>query len=186
MPGLTERSECDRLTVMSENRKQLIESALAELEKEDAGQVETATFETRTAKSLACAFPNVFPMPILYHGTSAPLFGRFSLDHALEGDGKCKFGWGVYGTESRAHALAKNGGSRNTPPRMAGHSTAGHGTPPPQMARHGTEGHEAPLPNGKLRLPCENGFGRLPVQRGTPRWTERKKNGIYKRRSSTA
>ena len=45
------------------------------------------------------------PMPLLYHGTSAPLFGRFSLDHALQGDGKCKFGWGVYVTESRKSAL---------------------------------------------------------------------------------
>ena len=34
-----------------------------------------------------------------YHGTSAGLFGRFSLDHALEGEGKVKFGWGVYVTE---------------------------------------------------------------------------------------
>ena len=39
-------------------------------------------------------------MPILYHGTSAPLFGRFSLDHALEGEGKVKFGWGVYVTKN--------------------------------------------------------------------------------------
>ena len=37
---------------------------------------------------------------VLYHGTSAGLFGRFSLDHALEGAGKVKFGWGVYVTES--------------------------------------------------------------------------------------
>ena len=35
-----------------------------------------------------------------YHGTSAGLFGRFSLDHALEGDGKVKFGWGVYVIEN--------------------------------------------------------------------------------------
>lgn len=33
---------------------------------------------------------------VFYHGISAGLFGRFSLDHALQGDGKCKFGWGVY------------------------------------------------------------------------------------------
>ena len=39
-------------------------------------------------------------MPLLYHGTSAPLFGRFSLDHALEGEGKVKFGWGVYVTKN--------------------------------------------------------------------------------------
>ena len=30
-----------------------------------------------------------------FHGTSAEPFDRFSLDHALEGDGKGKFGWGV-------------------------------------------------------------------------------------------
>ena len=34
-----------------------------------------------------------------YHGSSAEPFGRFSLEHALEGDGKVKFGWGVYVTE---------------------------------------------------------------------------------------
>ena len=34
-----------------------------------------------------------------YHGSSADPFERFSLDHALEGDGKVKFGWGVYVTE---------------------------------------------------------------------------------------
>lgn len=39
-------------------------------------------------------------MPLLYHGTSAGLFGNFSLDHALEGAGKVKFGWGVYVTQS--------------------------------------------------------------------------------------
>ena len=39
-----------------------------------------------------------------YHGSSAEPFDRFSLDHALEGDGKCKFGWGVYVTEKYATA----------------------------------------------------------------------------------
>lgn len=34
-----------------------------------------------------------------YHGTSAGIFDSFSLSHALEGDGKVKFGWGVYVTE---------------------------------------------------------------------------------------
>ena len=34
-----------------------------------------------------------------YHGSSAEPFDRFSMDHALEGDGKVKFGWGVYVTE---------------------------------------------------------------------------------------
>ena len=44
-------------------------------------------------------------MAIYYHG-SAKLFDTFSLSHALEGDGKAKFGFGVYvaGTyESAAH-----------------------------------------------------------------------------------
>ena len=44
-------------------------------------------------------------MAIYYHG-SAKLFDAFSLSHALEGDGKAKFGFGVYvaGTyESAAH-----------------------------------------------------------------------------------
>lgn len=43
-------------------------------------------------------------MQILYHGTNR-LFGRFSLDHALEGDGKVKFGWGVYVTDRVDSAL---------------------------------------------------------------------------------
>ena len=34
-----------------------------------------------------------------YHGSAAEPFDRFSLEHALEGDGKVKFGWGVYVTE---------------------------------------------------------------------------------------
>lgn len=34
-----------------------------------------------------------------YHGTLAGIFDSFSLGHALEGDGKVKFGWGVYVTE---------------------------------------------------------------------------------------
>ena len=36
---------------------------------------------------------------IFYHGSSAEPFDRFSLDHALEGDGKAKFGFGIYVTE---------------------------------------------------------------------------------------
>ena len=39
-----------------------------------------------------------------YHGSSAEPFDRFSLDHALEGDGKVKFGWGVYVTENYSTA----------------------------------------------------------------------------------
>ena len=41
-----------------------------------------------------------------YHGTSAGIFDSFNLGHALEGDGKVKFGWGVYVTsryETAAH-----------------------------------------------------------------------------------
>ena len=34
-----------------------------------------------------------------YHGSSV-LFDSFDLAHALEGDGKCKFGYGVYVTEN--------------------------------------------------------------------------------------
>ena len=36
---------------------------------------------------------------VFYHGSSAEPFDKFSLEHALEGDGKVKFGWGVYVTE---------------------------------------------------------------------------------------
>lgn len=41
---------------------------------------------------------------VFYHGSSAELFDMFSLDHALEGDGKVKFGWGVYVTQKYATA----------------------------------------------------------------------------------
>ncbi len=41
---------------------------------------------------------------LFYHGSSAEPFDRFSLDHALEGDGKVKFGWGVYVTEKYSSA----------------------------------------------------------------------------------
>ena len=39
-----------------------------------------------------------------YHGSSAEPFERFSLEYALEGDGKVKFGWGVYVTEKYSTA----------------------------------------------------------------------------------
>lgn len=39
----------------------------------------------------------------VYHGSSV-LFDRFDLAHALEGDGKCKFGFGVYVTEGYGSA----------------------------------------------------------------------------------
>ena len=38
-------------------------------------------------------------MQIFYHGSSV-LFSKFDLSHALEGDGKVKFGYGVYLTSS--------------------------------------------------------------------------------------
>ncbi len=40
----------------------------------------------------------------LYHGTNR-LFGRFDMGHVLEGDGKVKFGWGVYVTDRVDSAL---------------------------------------------------------------------------------
>lgn len=43
-------------------------------------------------------------MAIYYHGTSAEPFEKFSLDHALEGDGKVKFGDGVYVTPKYSRA----------------------------------------------------------------------------------
>ena len=41
---------------------------------------------------------------IAFHGSSAEPFDRFNLDHALEGDGKVKFGFGVYVTGMYATA----------------------------------------------------------------------------------
>ena len=42
-------------------------------------------------------------MEIFYHGTSM-LFKKFDIAHALEGDGKAKFGFGTYVTESYTSA----------------------------------------------------------------------------------
>ena len=42
-------------------------------------------------------------MAIFYHGSSV-LFDSFSLDHALSGDGKAKFGYGAYVTDSFSSA----------------------------------------------------------------------------------
>jgi hypothetical protein len=42
-------------------------------------------------------------MEIFYHGTSV-LFKKFDITHALEGDGKAKFGFGTYVTESYSSA----------------------------------------------------------------------------------
>ena len=49
-------------------------------------------------------------MEIFYHGSSV-LFSEFDLAHALEGDGKVKFGFGVYITShyrSAAHYAGAN------------------------------------------------------------------------------
>ena len=49
-------------------------------------------------------------MQTFYHGTSV-LFPKFDLSHALEGDGKVKFGYGVYVTShyrSAAHYAGAN------------------------------------------------------------------------------
>ena len=53
---------------------------------------------------------------IVYHGSSAEPFDKFSMDHALEGDGKVKYGWGVYVTEkytSAAHYAYNKNRSEN-------------------------------------------------------------------------
>ena len=42
-------------------------------------------------------------METFYHGTSV-LFKKFDIAHALEGDGKAKFGFGIYVTESYTSA----------------------------------------------------------------------------------
>ena len=49
-------------------------------------------------------------MQTFYHGSSV-LFTKFDLSHALEGDGKVKFGYGVYVTShyrSAAHYAGAN------------------------------------------------------------------------------
>ena len=54
---------------------------------------------------------------IFYHGSSV-LFDKFDLTHALEGDGKVKFGYGVYVTQEYAtaahYAYNKNRPENNT------------------------------------------------------------------------
>ncbi len=47
-------------------------------------------------------------MAIFYHG-SAALFDRFDLTHVLEGDGKVKFGYGIYLTSSFKSAAHYSG-----------------------------------------------------------------------------
>ena len=56
---------------------------------------------------ICIAQPNsTFIMEIFYHGSSV-LFNRFDLSHVLEGDGKVKFGYGVYLTSSFKSAKMK-------------------------------------------------------------------------------
>lgn len=50
-------------------------------------------------------------MEVFYHGTSV-LFEKFDLTHAFEGDGKCKFGYGVYATQIYTTAAHYSGCGR--------------------------------------------------------------------------
>lgn len=52
-------------------------------------------------------------MEIFYHGSSI-LFRRFDLSHALEGDGKVKFGYGIYVTSCYRSAAHYAGTSQQT------------------------------------------------------------------------
>ncbi len=55
-------------------------------------------------------------MALFFHGTSAEPFDRFDLSHVLEGDGKVKFGYGIYLTsrfETAAHYSFKEGARVN-------------------------------------------------------------------------
>ena len=51
-------------------------------------------------------------MQTFYHGSSA-LFDRFDLTHILEGDGKVKFGYGVYLTSSFRSAAHYSGANKS-------------------------------------------------------------------------
>lgn len=51
-------------------------------------------------------------MAIFYHGSSV-LFPKFDLAHVLEGDGKVKFGYGVYLTSSFKSAAHYSGANKN-------------------------------------------------------------------------
>lgn len=51
-------------------------------------------------------------MAIFYHGSSV-LFPKFDLAHVLEGDGKAKFGYGVYLTSSFKSAAHYSGANKN-------------------------------------------------------------------------
>ena len=50
-------------------------------------------------------------MAIYYHGSSV-LFPEFDLSHVLEGDGKVKFGFGVYLTSSFRSAAHYSGANK--------------------------------------------------------------------------
>ena len=50
-------------------------------------------------------------MAIYYHGSSV-LFSKFDLSHVLEGDGKVKFGYGVYLTSSFRSAAHYSGANK--------------------------------------------------------------------------
>lgn len=51
-------------------------------------------------------------MATFYHGSSA-LFPKFDLSHVFEGDGKVKFGYGVYLTSSFKSAAHYSGANKN-------------------------------------------------------------------------
>lgn len=53
-----------------------------------------------------------FNMMTFYHGSSV-LFNRFDLSHVLEGDGKVKFGYGVYLTSKFTSAAHYSGSNAN-------------------------------------------------------------------------
>ena len=73
-------------------------------------------------------------MSLLYHGTSAPLFGRFSLEHVLQGDGKCKFGWGVLTANERGRFPPNPFGRANTRGRFSPNSFGSNVRPVVQAA----------------------------------------------------
>lgn len=51
-------------------------------------------------------------MELFYHGTST-LFDKFDLSHILEGDGKIKFGYGVYLTSNKTSAAHYSGSNKS-------------------------------------------------------------------------
>lgn len=55
-------------------------------------------------------------MAVFYHGSSA-FFHKFDLSHALEGDGKVKFGYGVYLTCSFKSAALYSGANKDAATR---------------------------------------------------------------------